>query len=169
MLSLRRRLAALVYTAGDDPDTILSDFAVDLNSRGFRVVGMVQTGACADSTLSAVLVHNSETLPLAQDHDSNLKGCRLEISRLENAGARIADAIADGADLVIINRFGKREQKGEGLAYLVETAFGAGIPVITAVATQRLDDWIKFTNGTGETLPCQRNALEAWWRNLSTQ
>ena len=49
-----------------DPDAILRDFAADLNAHGYRVVGMVQTGQCADSSLSAVLVHSGEVLLLAQ-------------------------------------------------------------------------------------------------------
>ena len=59
-------LAALVYGPHQDPDAVLSDFAGDLNARGFRVVGMVQAGQCADSSLSAVLLHSGEKLLLAR-------------------------------------------------------------------------------------------------------
>jgi hypothetical protein len=109
-------LAALVYDADQDPDAVLHSFAEDLNARGFRAVGMVQAGQCADSSLSAVLVHSGEKLSLAQDFDPSARGCRLDVHRLEDAGARIAGAIEAGADLVIINRFGKRECEGKGLS-----------------------------------------------------
>ena len=62
-------LAALVYDDGEYPDAVLSDFAADLNAHGVRAVGMVQAGQCADSSLSAVLVHSGETILLAQDFD----------------------------------------------------------------------------------------------------
>ena len=55
MFDARCGLAALVYEAHQDPDAILRDFASDLNARGLRVVGMVQAGQCADSSLSVVL------------------------------------------------------------------------------------------------------------------
>ena len=55
-------LAALVYDEHDDPDAILRDFANELNARGFRAVGMVQAGQCADSSLSAVLKRIPVTL-----------------------------------------------------------------------------------------------------------
>jgi Protein of unknown function (DUF2478) len=58
-------LAALVYDEHQDPDAVLRDFASDVKARGFRAVGMVQAGQCADSSLSAVLVHNGEKLLLA--------------------------------------------------------------------------------------------------------
>ena len=102
-------------TTHQDPDAVLRDFAADLNARGFRAVGMVQAGQCADSSLSAVLLHSGEKLLLAQDFDPAARGCRLDIGRLQNAGARVAEALEAGADLLIINRFGKRERDGKGL------------------------------------------------------
>ena len=101
-------LAALVYQPHQYPDAILRGFATDLNARGFRAVGMVQTGQCADSSLSAVLLHNGEKLLLAQDFDPAASGCRLDLGRLHNAGERISEAMRQGADLVVINRFGMR-------------------------------------------------------------
>jgi hypothetical protein len=160
-------LAALVYGPDQDPDAVMRDFAAGLNARGFRAVGMVQAGQCADSILSAVLVHNGETLLLAQDFDPAAKGCRLDVSRLHSAAARVADAMEAGADLLIVNRFGKRERDGEGLAYLIERAVGSDIPVVIGVSSERFSEWIKFSWGMSVKLPCDRAALDAWWQNVS--
>jgi nucleoside-triphosphatase THEP1 len=160
-------LAALVYDEHDDPDAILRNFATDLNAQGFRAIGMVQAGQCADSSLSAVLVHSGEKLLLAQDTGTGATGCKLDLARLQNAGARVADALEGGADLVIINRFGKRERDGKGLAYLIERALEADIPVVIAVSQKSFADWIKFAGGMSVKLACERSALEAWWRNVS--
>jgi nucleoside-triphosphatase THEP1 len=162
-------LAALVYEAGQDADAILRDFAAELNSQGYRAVGMVQAGQCADSSLSAVLVHSGEKLLLAQDFDPKASGCRLDVDRLRDACARIAGAIEAGADLVIINRFGKRERDGKGLAYLIERALDADMPVVIAVPSHRFAEWIKFAGGMSVRLACDRRALDAWWRNVSIQ
>jgi len=167
MFDARNDLAALVYEADQDPDAILRDFASDLTARGFRVVGMVQAGQCADSSLSAVLVHSGEKLLLAQDFDPAASGCRLDLARLQNAGARVATALEAGADLLIINRFGKRERDGEGLAYLIERALGADIPVVIAVSQERFAEWIKYAGGMSVKLACERPALETWWRKVS--
>src|SRR5215475_11288195 len=141
MFDVRSNLAALVYGQHQDPDAVLRDLAADLNSQGFRAVGMVQAGQCADSSLSAVLVHNGEKLLLSQDFDPSASGCRLDLGRLEEAGERIAGALESGADLVIINRFGKRERDGKGLAYLIKHALDAGIPVVIAVSSDNFEDW----------------------------
>ncbi|MCP3467239.1 DUF2478 domain-containing protein [Bradyrhizobium sp. CCGUVB23] len=168
MFDAQSDLAALVYEPHQDPDTILRGFAADLNARGLRVVGMVQAGHCADSSLSAVLLHNGEKLLLAQDFDLAASGCRLDLARLQNAGEQIAEALAHGADLVIINRFGKRERNGKGLAYLIERAFNADIPVVIAVANDHFADWIKFAGGMSVKLRCERHALDAWWQRIAT-
>lgn len=160
-------LAALVYGPGQDPDAVLRGFAADLAARGFRAVGMVQAGACADSSLSAVLLPGGETLLLAQDFDPAARGCRLDLARLQRAADQVAEAMAQGADLVIINRFGKRERDGKGLAHLIERALHADIPVVIAVGQENFADWIKFADGMSVKLACNRHALDAWWTNVS--
>jgi len=160
-------LAALVYDDHDDPDAILRDFASDLNVSGSRVVGMVQAGQCADSSLSAVLVHSGETVLLAQPPSAGATGCKLDLARLQDAGARVAGALATGADLVIINRFGKRERDGKGLGFLIERALEADIPVVIAVSQKSFADWIKFAGGMSVKLACDRHALDAWWHRVS--
>jgi nucleoside-triphosphatase THEP1 len=162
-------LAALVYEADQDPDAMLRDFASDLNAHGFHVVGMVQAGQCADSSLSVVLLHSGEKLLLAQDFDPAASGCRLDVGRLQNAGARVAGALEGGADLLIINRFGKRERDGQGVAYLIERALETQTPVVIAVSSHRLGEWIEFAGDMTVRLACDRHALDAWWRNVSVR
>jgi Protein of unknown function (DUF2478) len=152
-------LAALVYDTDQDPDAVLREFAADLNASGVRTVGMVQAGQCADSSLSAVLLHTGEKLLLAQDFDPAARGCRLDLGRLQNAATRV--------DLLIINRFGKRESAGQGLAHLIERALDADIPVVIAVSAHRFADWIKFAGGMSVKLRCDRHALESWWHRIS--
>jgi hypothetical protein len=163
-------LAALVYDAGEDPDRILREFAADLNARGYRAVGLVQIGRrCLDAPgPAAMLVHTGEEWPLLQDLGACATGCRLDIGRLLGAGARVASAIDQGADLVIINRFGKQERAGKGLSYLVERALGVDIPVVIAVPRHRFADWIRFADGMSVMLRCNRAALDDWWVSVST-
>jgi hypothetical protein len=86
---------------------------------------------------------------------------------LLGAGARVADAIKRGADLVITNRFGKQERDGKGLCYLIERALSVDIPVIIAVPGHRFVDWIRFADGMSVKLRCSRAALDAWWCSVS--
>jgi uncharacterized protein DUF2478 len=81
-------------------------------------------------------------------------------------GARYADALAAGADLLIVNRFGKRERDGKGLGYLVERTLDADIPVVIAVSSHRFAEWVRFAGGMSVKLRCDRAALEAWWNGV---
>jgi hypothetical protein len=164
-------LAALVYQTDEDPDQILREFAADLNGRGYRAVGLVQTGHhCVDAPkLSAMLVHTGEELQLFQDLGACAAGCRLDVGQLLDAGSQVASAIDQGADLVIVNRFGRQEREGKGLTYLIERALSADIPVVIAVPSHRFTDWIKFTDGMSVKLRCNRPALDAWWSTISAR
>jgi hypothetical protein len=164
-------LAALVYEQHQDPDEILRGFAEDLNRRGYRAVGLVQLGHhCLDTPkLSAMMVHTGEELPLFQDLCTCSAGCRLDVGQLLAAGSQLANAIDQGADLLIINRFGRQEREGKGLSYLIERALSADIPVVIAVPSHRFADWIKFADGMSVKLRCNREALDAWWNAVSAR
>lgn len=163
-------LAALVYGQGQDPDRILCDFAADLNASGYFAAGLVQLGRrCLETSLSARLVHTGEELPLFQELGACAGGCRLDVDRLLEAGQRIACAIDQGADIVIINRFGRQECEGRGLSYLVARALEAEIPVVIAVPSYRFAGWIKFAEGMSVKLGCERRALDAWWHGVSAR
>jgi Protein of unknown function (DUF2478) len=164
-------LAALVYDQNQDPDEILRDFASDLKTRGYRAVGLVQTGHhCLDAPkLSAMLIHSGEELQLFQDLGACATGCRLDVGQLLDAGAQVASAIDQGADLVVVNRFGRQEREGKGLSYLVERALSADIHVVIAVPSHRFADWIKFADGMSVKLRCDREALDAWWQAVSAR
>jgi hypothetical protein len=173
-------LAALVYEMDQDPDEVLRVFAANLTERGFRPVGLVQRGHhCVDGPeLSALLLHTGETLQPFQDlhacapRDNGKAGaraCRLDIGQLLQAGVRVAEAIDQGADLVIVNRFGRQEREGKGLSYLIERALSADIPVVIAVASHRFADWIRFADGMSVKLRCNQEALDAWWYAVSAR
>src|SRR6202007_3081597 len=106
---------------------------------------------------------------LFQNRGACATGCRLDVGHLLDAGSQIASAIDQGADLVIVNRFGRQECEGKGPYYLVERALSADIPVVIAVPSHRFADWIRFADGMSVKLRCHREALQAWWSVVSTR
>ena len=161
-------LAALVYGPQDEPDALLGTFTADLAGRGTRVVGLIQGGHRAGAPqLSAMLVHSGEGVELFQDLGTYAQGCRLDIQALTRAGQEIAAAIDAGADLLVINRFGKQEREGKGLLYLIDRALSADIPVLVAVPDYCFDTWVKFAEGMSVKIPATRGALEGWWRSVA--
>ena len=53
-------------------------------------------------------------LRISQDRGKWARGCRLDAGSLELAVAQVASALDVGADLMIINKFGKHEAEGRG-------------------------------------------------------
>jgi len=88
---------------------------------------------------------------------------------LTGVGERIARILDEGADILIVNRFGRQEREGKGLAHLVAHALGADIPVVIAVPTHHFPDWITFASGMTVKLHCDRESLDAWWRLVSAR
>jgi hypothetical protein len=40
---------------------------------------------------------------------------------------------------------------------------------VIAVASDRFGDWIRFAGGMSVKLPCNRDALDAWWHGVSAR
>lgn len=161
-------LAALVYEAGQDPDRLLLAFAADLQRQGLRPVGLVQRGHhdAGAAALPALLLHTGEEFDLFQDAAAYTAGRRLDVEKLAQARARMTTAVSEGADLLIVNRFGRQELEGRGLAHLIEHALAADVPVVVPVPAFRFDDWIKYVEGMCVKLACERSALDAWWARV---
>jgi len=163
-------VAAVVYGAVDDPDRLLIDFADDLRRSGLRPVGVIQSGRSCQAEnprLGVVMLPGGETVCLVQDAGACGAGCRLDAGRLIELARRLAAAIEDGADLVIINRFGRLEAEGGGLNDLIAQALDADIPVLIAVPERRFSDWIRFSDGMNVRLACRREALDRWWQSVA--
>ena len=162
-------LAAIVYGADDDPDRLFIDFADDLSSSGLRVVGLVQVGrSCKaeDPVLSVVVMPEGKVAPLVKARRTCVADCQIDTGCLAGVARRLSDSLADGADLVIINRFGRAEAEGKGLTDLITCSVDADIPVLIAVPEHRFSAWIRFSNGMNVRLACRRDALDRWWRSL---
>lgn len=168
MFDAQSDLAALVYTEDQNPDEVLLAFCEELRRTGFRPVGLVQAGHCDvdQSDLSALLIHTNEQIRLFQNLGSCAQGCRLDVGQLLTAGARVATAIDHGADLVVINRFGRLEREGKGLSFLIEMAISSGIPAVIAVPADRFVDWVKFAEGMSVKLACDAASLQHWWSSV---
>jgi hypothetical protein len=162
--------AAVAYGIGDDPDRLLLDFAEDLRGCGLRVAGIIQLGRAAppgNSELDAVILPSAERVNLGHHPTGDAHGCRPDCSRLASVATAIAAAIAEGVDLVVINRFGKLEAEGQGLIHLIRSAVQADIPVVTAVPEHRFAAWLNYSGGMSVRLRCHRAALDHWWQSVA--
>jgi nucleoside-triphosphatase THEP1 len=165
--------AAVVYGVKDNPDRLLLDFTEDLRRSGVRTAGLVQlddpTSQSNDRELRTIMLSSGEIVSVAHNRDLGAVDCGLDCGQLASIARLIEAAIQEGADLVVINRFGKLEANGEGLIDLIRQAAEADIPVVIAVPEHRFARWITYSAGMTVRLPCQRAALDRWWQSVAME
>jgi molybdate transport system ATP-binding protein len=164
-------VAAILYRPEDDVDALLAGFASALIRNGERVGGIVQRNlkdeAGRSNGMLVVDLMNGREISICQPLGRGATACKLDPAGLAEASLAVSRAIADDADLIIVNKFSKQEASGHGLRSELADAIMAGGPVLTAVPEKCLDAWTQFTGDRGTTLLCAPHVIEDWWREVS--
>jgi hypothetical protein len=159
-------LAAIHYERGIDVDALLLESCAALRLHGLLPGGVIQQasgdgGECATSVY-VVDLRSAAAFDIWEARGACASGCRLDERGLVDAEATIMAALAEGIDLLVINRFGRAESLGRGLIGCFAAAIDAGVPVLTAVRTPYEDAWRAFHGGWGEALPADSQAATGW-------
>ncbi len=129
-------ITAIVYGAGEEVDPLLCALAGRLAAGGVRIAGMVQHAPGPDGRrgcdMELHVLPGGERMIVSQDRGPGARGCRLDHGLLLDA-IGLAEQALPGADLLILNRFGKVEADGGGGRDLIVAAVALGIPVVLAV------------------------------------
>lgn len=71
---------------------------------------------------------------------------------------------ADGADLVILNKFGLSEAEGRGFRALIVEALGIGLPVLIGLSPTHRVAFECFSGGLATSLPPYEGAILEWYQ-----
>lgn len=158
----------LAYVISDQTGAVnraLSSLADALMARGLRVIGTTQTDTPRPKThhcdMDVRVLPEGTIIRISQDLGPNSRGCRLDPNALETAVAQ-TQARLDGADILIINKFGKHEAEGRGFREVIGEAAARGIPVIVGTNGLNVDAFQDFCDGTATALPAEAQALLDW-------
>jgi nucleoside-triphosphatase THEP1 len=148
------------------PNAILSDVAARLAAQGVRVTGLVQfrapqTGA-HPCDMELMCLPGGQVFSIAQDLGRGASGCRMDIGSLETAVAQVEREIAQGAEVLIVNKFGAQESKGHGFSAAIAQALDRGVPVITVVNPLNIEAFLRFADGMATELAPEADAIMAW-------
>lgn len=167
------QLAYVMTETRGTTDRLLTLFSRQLIERGSRLIGVAQTNTeCADSTLCDMDVQvlpKGATIRISQSLGNGAKGCRLDPSALEQAVALVTGDLDTNPELLVVNKFGKHEAEGRGFRPVIGEALMRGIPVLAGVNTLNHDAFLEFTQGMGQRLPAEPEALEDWFVGLEQE
>ena len=94
--------------------------------------------------------------------------CHLDGAGALSAAGAVRRDIAAGCELVLLNKFGKLEAAGEGLAGAFKAALESRIPLLTSVSPALEDAWKRFTGRPFVILPADPIEIDAWWQAART-
>ncbi|MCG6207441.1 DUF2478 domain-containing protein [Rhodopseudomonas sp. HC1] len=165
------RIAAVIYRGDDDVDSLLADFAAERVRAGDRLGGLVQrnvkdaTGRRID--MQVIDLMTGAAIGISQTLGGGAGSCKLDAAGLADSAQAVTRAIAGEVALVVINKFSKQEATGQGLRAEFAETIMAGLPLLTAVPEKCAEAWRAFVGDASTELPCNRAALDAWWRDAA--
>ena len=166
------RAAAVLYTPETTERSVLAAFAEELKTKGLKVGGLVQQDHLDDQGvkdgIDAIAVDTGEHIPLKRPTESDFVNgvCSLDHSALTESTGALRRAINNKADLMIVEKFGEQEQKGQGLSDEIFMAIAEDIPLLIAVPEFALDLWQERSGEMGDTLNYDVGAFHEWWTSV---
>ena len=162
-------IAALVYAGKDRPDLVLYAFARHLADTGRRVCGLVQfrDRAHNGSRCRVMSLDTWQVTEFARPQGS-AAGCRLDEHWLDQMGRQVEASVRQGADAVIVNRFGPLEAAGRGFRGAILAASETVTPLVIAVPEFEFERWTRFSSGMTVRLDCTLGSLLDWWRRVES-
>jgi nucleoside-triphosphatase THEP1 len=161
------KIAYTMSSSPGDTDEILAHLATGLAERGLRTCGVAQINTTNEDCqhpcdMDVQVLPDGPVIRISQSLGREAKGCRLNPAALENAVAEVSLRLHKGADVLILNKFGKHEADGRGFRDVIAEALSQGIPVITGVNKQNLDAFLEFTDGIAVQVPATIDDLSRW-------
>ena len=165
------RLGYVHLSEEGDTNRLLDSVARRLQERGIRTAGTVQIDSLrpgrkkADMDLR--LLPDGPVVRISLDRGDGAAGCRLDAAALEEAAAIVALRL-DEAQALIVNKFGKQEASGHGLADSVAEALSRGTPVVVGMADHFLEGFLAYAGGCAVKLPGEEEAVLDWIAQAQT-
>jgi glycosyltransferase involved in cell wall biosynthesis len=114
-----------------------------------------------DCDMDLRILGGGPVLRINQRLGEGSRGCRLDPGALEAAVAEVALRM-EGAEALVLNKFGKHESEGRGFRLLIAEALAAGLTVVLGVNRMNLEAFRAFTGGAGEEIAATPEAVAAF-------
>lgn len=160
------KLACTMAPGRGDTDLVLERLAANLAARGLRCCGTVQINSeradAGPCDMDVRVLPDGPVLRISQDLGSQARGCRLDPAALETAVGLVKVSLSSGADLLIVNKFGKHEAEGRGFRDVIAEAVAMEIPVLVGLNALNRPAFENFAERLAIQLQPEPAALMAW-------
>ncbi len=161
------RLAYLSLPGRGATDRFIETVADDAAQRGLRLAGICRCGAAEPGghpcDMDLRVLPDGPLFRISQPLGRGARGCRLDAGVIETIAAEVSARLA-GADLLLINKFGKLEAQGRGLCPVICDALEAGIPTLIGVNRMNIPEFRAFAGEAAEPLSPDLPAIRRWYR-----
>lgn len=149
-----------------DTDLLLFGLARRLIGQGLRPCGTVQINSERECDgpcdMDVQVLPDGPVIRISQSLGQGSRGCRLDPAALETAVAQVSATLAEGGDVLIVNKFGKHEAEGRGFRPVIAEAIERGIPVLVGLNPLNAPAFVEFTGGLAEEVAPDPETLLAW-------
>ncbi|SDZ55295.1 Nucleoside-triphosphatase THEP1 [Jannaschia faecimaris] len=159
----------IAYTMAPDEggtDRLLADVAATLALRSIRTCGVVQINSRRAGSrrcdMDVTILPDGPVIRISESRGPGARGCQLDAGALETAVESTERSLLSGADVVIVNKFGKHEAAGRGFRSVIAEALCRDIPVLVGLNRLNAKAFMEFTAGTAVELKPTEAALRVW-------
>ena len=164
--------AAAVYVPRQPRGDALGEFVRELKSAGIKVGGLLQEVVRnpdgSRDRIDTIDIATGKRVVINQTTPETLKShlCSLDTAALAETTQVLRRAVAEGAQLIVVEKFGHQEAEGEGLASDILDVIASGVPMLVAVPETSFEAWQDRTGGLGVRLGFALDCFRDWWAGV---
>lgn len=160
------KIAYTLASGRGETNVLVAELVSDLQKRGLRLCGTVQFDIDRDRNekcdMDVQVLPDGPLIRISQSLGAESRGCRLDPEALEQAVALTEKTLDSGADLLIVNKFGKHEADGRGFRNTIARALELGVPVLVGANKLNVEALVEFCDGVAEPVEAEKMALLQW-------
>ena len=159
------KLAYVIAPGRGKTNLLLAGVAEALGKKGLSLCGTVQLDTERAEEhhcdMDVLVLPDGPKIRISQFLGTDARGCKLNPEALETSVGQTEERLKAGADLLIVNKFGKQEAEGRGFREAVGEALARDIPAIIGVSEGSRDAFMQFV-GEAQQLDPDHDAVMAW-------
>ena len=158
-------LAVIVFEDdGNDAVQALWEVVEQLQAKGLKVGGLLNKKDGQGGYIGEVIcsVSDEREYRILVGRGAGASGCRLDSVALAESSEVPRQALDQGIDVLVINKFGIAEAEGGGLVAEISRAVSEGVPVLSTVHDKYAEHWRSFSGELGIELFPMVDEVQAW-------